>query len=285
MIALHAGLQADSIWASWSLDPTALIGIPLAAWLYARGLRSLGQRKRYHGSWRPWVFYGGLAVIFLALASPLDHLSEELFAAHMTQHVLLMMVGVPMVLLGAPMIPMLRGVPRPVRRSAVIPVAKSLPMRALLRTVTRPLIAWPLYVGVLLGWHLPALFDAALANETLHTIEHLVFAFAAYVFWWNIIDPLPLRPNLAYLARVPYIFLTVVPAFALGAFLTFATSPWFDHYAETTARYGLTRLDDQQLGGVIMWIPGSFIIGTALIVDLYLAVRVEQQNQLRQEER
>jgi putative membrane protein len=130
------------------------------------------------------------------------------------------------------------------------------------------------------GWHIPVLFEAALENEVLHVVEHFTFAFTAYLFWWNIIDPHPLRPNLSYLARVPYIFLTVVPAFALGAFLTFSSRAWFSPYELTAPLYNMTALEDQQVGGTIMWIPGSFIIGTALIIDLFLAARGEQQLQL-----
>jgi len=283
MIALHVSVQSTSLWGQWSLDPIALIGIPLAALLYARGLRSMAPRKRYHASWRPWSFYGGLTFIFLALVSPLDHLAEELFYAHMIQHVGLMMIGVPLVLLGAPMIPILRGIPRSTRRRLVIPIARSLPVRFVLRTLTRPLVAWPLYVGVFSFWHTPALFDASIENDALHIVEHLLFAAAAYAFWWNIVDPLPLKSNLSYLARIPYIFITVVPSFLLGAFLTFSGSAWFETYQTSTARYGFTPVEDQELGGVIMWILGSFIIGTALMIDLYLAVRTEQRAQLAEE--
>ena len=279
MIALHTTIELGPFWTAWSLDLTALVGIPIAALLYARGLRSLGSRRRYHATWRPWSFYAGLAVIAAALLSPLDHFSEELFSIHMTQHVLLMMVGAPLVLLGAPMIPILRGIPRRTRRSVVIPVAKSLPVRAVLRTLTRPLVAWPAYVGVLLLWHVPPFFEAALENEAVHLFEHLTFASAAYLFWWNIVDPLPLRPNLSYLARVPYIFVTVVPSFLLGAFLTFSDAAWFDPYELTAPLHGFTTIEDQQLGGVIMWLSGSFIIGATLMIDLYLAVRYEQRQQ------
>ena len=284
MIALHISVGTGSLWTMWSLDPVALIAIPLVAFLYYRGLASLGDRRRFHATWRPWAFYAGLLTLAGALLSPLDHLSGELFYAHMTQHMLILMVGVPLILLGAPILPVLRGIPRSVRRGVVIPAFQSLPVRLLLRTLSRPLVAWPVYVLVMWGWHLPALFEAALANETVHFVEHFTFAATAYLFWWNIIDPHPLRANLSYLARIPYIFLTVVPAFALGAFLTFSSRPWFSPYEITAPLYGISALEDQQVGGTIMWIPGSFIIGTALIVDLFLAARREQQIQVALEQ-
>jgi putative membrane protein len=283
MIALHAGIDSGSTLTTWSLDPIAVIAIPLAAILYTRGLRSLGPRRPFHGSWRPWSFYLGLLAVAIALLSPLDHLADELFFAHMTQHMLITMAGAPLVLLGAPMIPMMRGIPRGARRKVVIPIAKSLPVRMFLRILTRPLVAWPLYTFLIIGWHFPVFFEAALEREAVHTLEHVLFATGAYVFWWNIIDPHPLRPNLSYLVRVPYIFISVVPAFVLGAFLVFAGTAWYAPYQTSAPLYGFTGLEDQQLGGVIMWIPGSFIIGAALVIDLFLAARTEQEAQLARE--
>jgi putative membrane protein len=283
MTALHIGIGTGSLWTNWSLDPIALIGIPLAAILYYRGLQSLGARRRFHGTWRPSSFYAGLFALAVALLSPLDHLSDELFMAHMTQHMLLMMVGVPLVLLGAPILPILRGIPRPIRRRVVIPTFRSPPVRFVLRTLSRPLVAWPAFIFSMFAWHLPALYEAALGNEALHLLEHAVFVIGAYLFWWNVIDPHPLRPNLQYLVRVPYIFLTVVPAFALGAFLTFADGPWYATYIVTAPLHGLTPIEDQQLGGVIMWVPGSFIIGAALVLDLYVAIRNEQEERVIEE--
>jgi putative membrane protein len=133
------------------------------------------------------------------------------------------------------------------------------------------------------AWHLPPLYEAALRNEALHLTEHAVFIIGSYLFWWNVIDPHPLRSNLSYLVRVPYIFITVVPAFVLGAFLTFAGEPWYETYVVTAPLYGFSGIEDQQLGGIIMWIPGSFIIGTALILDLYVAIRQEQRKQVAEE--
>ena len=279
MTALQVGIEVGSAWTKWSLDPTALIGLPLAALLYSRGLRSLGGRLRFHATWRPWAFHAGLLVIAGALLTPLDYLSERLFWAHMTQHMLLIMVGAPLVLLGAPMIPMLRGVPRPLRRRLVIPIARSAPVRSALRVLTTPVVAWVIYAGTLVVWHFPSFYVSAIENEIVHMLEHVIFAVGAYLFWWNVIDPVPLRPNLSYLARIPYIFITVVPAFALGAFLTFAGEAWYAPYEVTAPLYGMTALEDQQLGGVVMWIPGSFIVGAALVIDLFFAVRQEERRQ------
>ncbi len=281
----HGGLDPGPQLLAWGADPAALVLIPLAALLYARGLASLGSRRRFHDGWRPRLFYLGLAAAFAALVGPLDHLADELFAAHMAQHVVLILIAVPLVLLGAPVIPIMRGVPRAVRRDALIPLLKLRPVRAFLRLISHPLVAWALFIGGFLGWHVSPAFEAAATNEAMHVLEHASFAIGAYVFWWNIIDPLPLKPNLPYLARVPYIFMTVVPNFILGAFLTYAPNAWYGVYEASAALYGMTGLEDQQLGGVIMWIPGSFIVGTALVIVLALALRLEQREQLASEGR
>ena len=276
----HAGWDLGPQLFAWSADPAALVLIPLAALLYARGLASLGSRRRFHDGWRPRLFYLGLASAFAVLVGPLDHLSGELFLAHMTQHVVLILVAVPLVLLGAPVVPIMRGVPRALRRRALIPLLKLRLVRAFLRLISQPLVAWALFIVAFLGWHHPLAFEAATASEAMHVLEHASFAIGAYLFWWNVVDPLPLKANLTYLARVPYIFITVVPNFALAAFLTYARDAWYEAYQASATLYGMTPLQDQQLGGVIMWIPGSFIIGTALVIDLIVAVRQEQREQL-----
>ena len=276
----HGAAEAGPLLLAWGADPAALVLVPLAALLYARGIRSLGDRLRFHQTWRPPLFYLGLLVALVALVGPLDHVAEELFLAHMVQHVALILLAVPLVLLGAPVIPLMRGVPRIVRRGVLIPLFQSRAVRAFLRLLSHPLVAWPLFVGTFLGWHFPLVFQAAAESEALHVFEHGTFALGAYLFWWNVIDPLPLKPNLPYLARVPYIFMTVIPTFVLGAFLTYAPDAWYAVYEASAARYGLTGLEDQQLGGVIMWIPGSFVMGTALVLDLAIAVRREHAEQL-----
>ncbi len=275
--------MSGSLWLAWSADVTALVGIPLAAVLYARGIRALGDRRRFHNSWRPVAFYGGLAAVFVALVSPLDALAGELFLAHMGQHMLLIFFAVPAIHLSAPVLPFLRGVPRPMRRRVVIPFFKSRAVRFTLRNVSRPLIAWPLFAGMLAFWHFPFAYEAALGNELVHVVEHLAFALGAYLWWWNVVDPIPLRASLSYLARVPFVFITIVPSFVLGAFLTFAPEAWYTPYEATAPAYGFSALEDQQLGGLIMWIPGSFVIAATLLMTLRYAVRHEHAAQLARE--
>ena len=219
----------------------------------------------------------------VALVSPLDQLANDLFAFHMVQHLLLGLVGAPLVLLGAPMIPVLRGIPRPFRKSAVAPLLRHLWVRRSLKTLSHPFIAWTAYVATVLAWHMPPAFDLALRNEIVHDLEHLNWSLAGILFWWNVIDPVPLQSNLSPLGRVPYVFLTTVPNFILGAFITFAPAAWYEHYLEQPLLFGLTAHADQQIAGVIMWVPGALILLGALLAVLVLVVTTEERRQREQE--
>ncbi|MCE2469050.1 MAG: cytochrome c oxidase assembly protein [Dehalococcoidia bacterium] len=281
MIALHTSGGSLS---AWSFDPLVLTFVAVAGVLYASGIaRSPGSKRRRHPGPRVAVYYGGLLVILAALVSPIDHIAGELFFVHMVQHFLLVIVAPPMLMLGAPFIPVLRGMPRDLRREVVGPLIRSAWVRRPLRFAAHPLVAWPLYVGTLLLWHVPPAYDAALRNEAVHLLEHAMFAGTALLWWWNVIDPVPLRPNLSYLARVPFVFLTTVPIFILGAFLTYSPRPWYRFYDGLTQAYGLTPLEDQEIGGVIMWIPGSLSLMATLLIVLLFVVRTEERQQRERE--
>jgi putative membrane protein len=282
MILIHVGTEhaVAPLWADWTADPSAIIGITLGTFLYTRGLlASSGSRRRLHPWWRPALFYTAMAIVALALLSPLDTLSDELFAIHMVQHLLLILAVPPLILLSAPMIPMLRGVPRRLRKLIVAPIAQDPSVRWLLRTATLPIVAWLVYAASFFGWHTPGLYDAALRNEAVHILEHIMFSATAFLFWWNIIDPIPMKGNLPYLGRVPYVFITSVPNFILGAFLVYATSPWYEFYQSQALRFSLSPIDDQQLGGLIMWVPGAFVLLFTLIGVLAVMVVKEERQQ------
>lgn len=273
-------------WVAWNNDLitiAAAVPILLLAFLYARGLRSLGQHPRFHSTWRPAAYYLGLFIGYMAVESPLDHFADNLFSAHMVQHELLMMVAAPLVLLGAPMIPVLRGIPRPIRRKYVRPMLQARPARAALRTLSNPFAAWTIFAIALVTWHLPGPYDLGESNDVIHDFEHLSLTLAAMLFWWNVIDPVPLKPNLSHLLRIPYAFTFGVLAMGFFAFVTLSEHPWYSATLQTAPLYGLTSLEDQQIGGVFMWIAGSFIMLAAVLKDLWGVVRDEQRAQEAEE--
>lgn len=252
--------EPHDLWSAWSAEPGVLFAIGVAALLYARGVGRLWRRAgpgRGIPRWRFHSFVAGLAVLVLALVSPLDALGGGLFSAHMIQHELLMLVAAPLLVLGLPLIPFLWALPlewrRRLGRSAKVPV-----VRPALRTMTHAATAWLLYAITLWVWHVPSLYEATLASDWVHAAQHASFLGSALLFWWVLLHPARFRRR-AYGAAVLYVFTTAVHGGLLGALLTFARTPWYPAYAPSTAAWGLSPLDDQQLAGLIMWIPASFL--------------------------
>ncbi len=250
-----------SVW-DWSPDP-ALGLIASAALLYHVGstLTVTPARKRTEQRWRSAAFYTALLLLAIALSSPLDVLSERLFWAHMVQHVLLLMVAAPLLVVARPWIRLWRSLPLGWRRSLARSLGRgerAAPLRAASRTLGGPVASFVLFCGVLLAWHIPALFDATLRSEGLHALEHSLFLVTAVMFWKQVIHSPPLRDRLSDLQRVAYLVGAMVVSWVLAVVLALAPQPLYDHYAQLASRPGgISALADQQLAAGIMWVPGS----------------------------
>jgi len=247
------------IWRAWSVEPAVVTGIGvLAAW-YALGVRRL-WRSAGHGRviHRRQIscFAAALAVLVLALASPLDAMSDALFSAHMVQHLLLMLVVAPLLVFGEPVLPLLWALPAAARRRLARRWHVAQPLRAVGRPVGTPLAAWLLTMLALFFWHLPVPYGWALNDTRIHALEHITFLGTGVLFWWMVFQPAG-RRRLGYGAGVVYVATAGMLMGALGAILTFAPSPWYTAHLATTAAWHLTPLQDQQLAGVIMWVPAS----------------------------
>ena len=241
--------------------------------------------RRPWPAWRTAAFLLGLFALLLALVSGIDLLATALFSIHMVQHMLLTVAAAPLLLLGAPIRPMLRALPRFVRAAAVRPLARSRPIRAALHLLRHPLIAGALYVGGLYAWHLPALYDAALADERLHVAEHAWFFASALLFWSVVIDPAPFRGTLGYAARLPYLLIAgAAQNTVLGGLLSFSTRLLYEAYASTPERFGLDPVTDQRIGGAVMWVVGDFVFLAAASISFFLWLAEEEEMQ-RQRER
>ena len=250
-------LTPDGIWLAWSWEPGVVVSIALAGALYAVGLQRLWQTSNFGGGIRRWEalsFALGWLTLALALVSPLHALGGVLFSAHMTQHELLISLGAPLLVLGRPLIAFLWAFPLDWRRR-LGGAARLTPIESGWRVLTRPSVAFGLHAIALWTWHLPRLYEATLSSELIHSLQHITFLFTALLFWWTIFNARggEFRRGLA----VFYLFATVLQTGALGALLTFGGALWYPAYAATTLPWGLTPLEDQQLGGLIMWIPGS----------------------------
>ncbi len=253
---LHAGAPVGPI--GFDIEWSTVIGLVLFGALYEWRAR---QGRRVSGD-RPTVanriwFYGGVVVMFLTLNGPMDTLSDHyLFSVHMLQHLMLTLVIPPLFIAGTPGW-MLR------------PLLRSPRLAALLRVLTRPGLCLTVF-GVVLGvWHLPPLYDAAIRNEHIHIMEHLMFLAAAVMMWWPVMSPLPELPRLSYPRQILHLFLVSLEMTVLAIWITLAHSVLYAPYAAFPRIWALTPLQDQRIGGMVMWIPGAFSLYAAISVVFF----------------
>jgi putative membrane protein len=265
-------LAPHDLWGAWSFEPFTLIALAIAAWAYRRGLTAIWRSAGVGGGIRRWeaaAFAGGWIVLLLALVSPLHRLGSVLFAAHMAQHELLIAAAAPLLVLGRPLIPFIWALPKTWRRR-VGDWAAVAPVRGTWEVLTMPLVAWCLHAIAIWLWHAPALFQATLGSDFVHTLQHMSFLGTGLLFWWAVLQGREGR--LGRPAAVLYIFTTSVHTTILGALLAFSSRPWYPLYASATAGWGLTPLEDQQLAGLIMWVPAglAYLIATLAIAASWM---------------
>lgn len=259
-------VRPDTLWRSWSFDAFVIVSLLLALSLYGRGLRALWKRAGSgHGvaHSRALLFALGAAVLLVALVSPLDPLGEALLSAHMLQHALLVAVAPPLLLLGKPGVVFAWAAPTGWRRN----ILSSLPCRFLAETgnaFSRPLRAAILHALALWLWHAPAAFDAAVASHGVHAVEHASFFGTALLFWRAILDGCSSRRAGPALGAS---FATLIHGGLLGALITLAPYPVYAWYRGRTEMWGLSALEDQQLAGLLMWVPmGIVYLGACLVL-------------------
>ena len=242
---------------AWTFEPGVVIPIVASAVLYSLGICRLRRASPKSVRKSDILYFAlGWAALVLALVSPVHAWGSVLFSAHMTQHELLMLAAAPLLVLGRPVVPFLWALPR----SWALALARWSKLQAwekTWRTISNPVVAWIIHAVVLWAWHAPALFEATLENESIHALQHASFLFSALLFWWAVIHGR--QRALGFGFAVLYMFTTALHSGLLGALLTFANSVWYPGYAERTTAWGLTPLEDQQIGGLIMWIPAGLV--------------------------
>ena len=260
----HAGqpLAPHDLWGAWNLDPLLVAGLALAIWAYRRGAN--GGRRHPADTWRRTCFVGAVAAVGVALVSPLDALSGALASAHMVQHVLLVLVAAPLLALSAPVTTLLRGSPAVVRDASVQWRRRLRLTRGNLRLLRNPPTAWLLHVGTLWFWHAAVPYDAAVQHHLLHVVEHASFLLTGALFWRLVVGARA-SDRVSNGLGILLVFAMSMQSVFLSALLTFARTPWYSSYAATTAPWSLDPLADQQLAGVIMWIPAGLVyVGAGL---------------------
>ena len=236
------------------------IAIILTACVYLRGCFAIRKtRAQQFAPLRLNCFLLGLAILWVAVASPLDGFADVLLSAHMGQHLLLMSVVPPLLLLGWPVVPLLRGLPAWILRPVLGPLLRLAVLRRLGRWLISPPVAWMAMSLTFLGWHVPAAYDFALTHEYWHDFEHVCFLASSLAFWWCVIQPWPTEQRRNEWGLVFYLLSADIVNTALSAFLAFCDWPVYRYYLTQTNPFHVSPLSDQILGAVIMWVVGSFV--------------------------
>jgi putative membrane protein len=243
-------------WLKWSIHPSTVIGLAALAALYLWRARSATSENLLSG-WRKLSFFSSLLVIFGSLNGPIHDLSDTyLFSAHMVQHLLLTMLMPPLMILGVP-----GWMLRPLLRNRVI--------SAIARRVTKPITCFVIFNLVIAVWHLPIFYNAAMDNHNIHILEHLMFMAAAVLMWWPITSQLPELPRLSYPGQMLYCFLMILPMSIVAIYISMADQVLYPAYSAAPRVTSLSPLEDQLLGGLIMWVPGGVIFMIIMTVVFF----------------
>ena len=265
-----------SVW-TWNLEPWLLFLLLASAIAYAVGLRRLWANAgtgRGVATSQAWAFAGGWLALAAALVSPLDPLGSRLFSAHMVQHEILMVIAAPLLVLGRPLATWTWAF-SPAQRRTVGRMFQHRSWQGVWSTLTDPLVAWALHALALWAWHIPAAFDAAVRSEALHILQHFTFFGTALFFWWAVLGHDP-RGRYGPGHSALYLFTTMMHTGALGALLSLAPTPWYSEYVHSTSELGFDPVEDQQLGGLVMWVPaGLAYVIAALAVFGRMLTRVK----------
>src|SRR6204780_1044157 len=264
---MNVDAQAHAILQSWS-NPVGLdLALCLTALVYARGwFRLRASFPNLISLWRLAAFFCGIIFVWIAIGSPLNAFDDALLTVHMLQHLLLMSVAPPLILLGAPQLPLLHGLPQSLARGVVSPILRRSPVKRLGHFVANPAFCWLAATLALLGWHIPSVFELALRWNWLHELEHASFLGAGLLFWWPVIQP---WPSVAHWPRwsIPlYLFCATLPCDALSAFLAFCDRVVYPSYISAPRIFGLSPLEAQECAAALMWVAVTIILVIPAIV-------------------
>jgi cytochrome c oxidase assembly factor CtaG len=270
---------------TWGKEPYVWIGLTLSAWIYTRGLRRM-WRSGGAGSgvrtWEAWCYAAGWMALVVALVSPLHPWGRVLFSAHMTQHEILMLIAAPLLVLGRPVLVFLKALP-PRYAHDLAALSNQSWWQSTWRAISNPFSAWLIHAAALWMWHVPFLFQATIDNDIVHTLQHLSFLLSALLFWWAVIHGR--QRAAAYGMAVLYLFTTAMHSGLLGVLITVAGHVIYPAYEHTTQSWGLTPLEDQQLGGLIMWIPAGIVYVAAGLILFAAWLRESERRVVEHEAR
>jgi len=271
--------SAADVLLAWQLEPHVVLPLLALGLLYWLGVRAVARDHPANPvpRWRAWSWYAGLLVIFVALESPIGTYDTALFSDHMAQHLLLIVVAAPLLVMAAPITLLLRVASGETRRRWILPVLHS----RVMRVIAHPIVAWVVFAVVMYWSHFSALFGLALDNEGWHIVEHGIYLGAALLFWWPVAgaDPSPWR--LPHPARVGYLFLGMPWSSFLGLAIFSAPAVLYSHYETLIRPWGPPPLVDQQFAGAIMWVGGDAAFLVAMLLGVWIWLRAEEREGVR----
>lgn len=250
----------NQLFTQWDVPPIVTSLLVLTALIYVRGwMRIRRTRADQFPPWRLACFLCGIFALFVAVASPLDTFSESLLVMHMAQHYVFISAAPPLILFGAPVVPMLRGLPMWFVRPVLGPLLRAPFLRCVARFLVRPQVAWIAMNASFVGWHIPRAYEFALSSENWHNLEHFCFFATSLLFWWPIVAPWPWRPLSQRWILVPYLLLADFVNTGVSAFLCFSGRLLYPSYGQIARPFGLNALTDQTAAGAFMWVLGSIV--------------------------
>ena len=259
--------DAQAILESWTAPIGVNVSLCVAALVYTAGWLRLGKVfPDLIPAWRLAAFSAGIVSLWIAIGSPLEAFDDVSLSAHMVQHLLLMAVAPPLILLGAPTLPLLRGLPRWMVRGTVGRFFRWPQAQRLGRTLTDPAVCWIAASMALIAWHIPAAFELALRSEPWHKIEHACFLGTSLLFWWPVIQPFPSIVRWPAWSVPLYLFLGTLPGAALGAFLTFCDRVLYPSYGSAPMVFPVSPQEDQIFAGALMWVFGTFVYAVPAVI-------------------
>lgn len=276
VLALLHGEEVHFSWSSWDAHWSIVLGCAALLAVYFWGI---GPAREKYGlgepatRWQITSYVAAVVILFVSLTGPIHDLSDYfLFSAHMVQHMLLMMVVPPLMLLGIP-----AWLIRPALKvKGVMPVA---------RFLTKPLIAFAIYNVVFVVWHFPFMYNAALENHDIHIVQHMMFIITATMMWWPVVNPLPELMTMPGPVQILYLFAIGLPASVVSAFIALSEDVVYPFYGAAPRVFPMSALEDQQLGGMIMWVPGMILLWGAITIIFFRWARREDREERAERER
>jgi cytochrome c oxidase assembly factor CtaG/cytochrome c2 len=260
----HVAAEGEGDFA-WSWEPWVLISLVVAAawyWLGVRRLREERGNTTLISRGSQLCFAAGLLVVFVALISPIDTIGEQLFSVHMVQHLLLLLAAAPLIVIGRPALAFLWAF-APTQRKWVGSIWVSGRLARVIEFLMRPVLVWVIFAGVFIFWHIPRPYTWALRHDLIHDFEHLSFFISALMFWTIVIEPSG-RRRIDYGTTIIFVATMAIMSGLPGALMILTTRPFYLAHAHTVGHWGLTLLQDQQLAGLVMWIPAGFVYVAAI---------------------